>query len=306
MEKTSVSVDLSFLISQIEMLNKKNAELTEALRQEKEKKEFFEKEIDFLKTEVVKPQTKIEKPERKEGEYSEYKSNGKLKARKADSVRSYDDFKAVGDYFKARREYRNYAMWVVGCGTGLRFSDISKIQFKTFLNEDNTFRERFKIYEKKTSKLQNCLITPAIESALRMYLNSIRWNFNREDYVFGIGVRQGWKILHRAKVATDLPWNMGTHSMRKSFVTIAYCLGGYTKVDNRLEVLQGILNHSSSLITRRYIGLEQDMYDKARMVVSDFLQGKSEVNVLTVVEDNTIENIMEKLDKLEELITNAA
>ena len=34
-----------------------------------------------------------------EREYSEYKSNGVRKARKADSIRSYDEFKSFQDYF---------------------------------------------------------------------------------------------------------------------------------------------------------------------------------------------------------------
>lgn len=307
MEIQSVAVDTSIFLKQIETLRMQNALLMEQLTNERKAHELLEKEIEILKAQNGSPVSKPKRAkERRSGEYSELKSNGQKKAQKADAIRSYDDFKLVETYFINNNKLRDRALWVVGIGTGLRFSDISLIQFKTFLNEDNTFRERFKIYEKKTSKLQNCLITPAIQEALTGYLDSIKWKFDRNAYVFGFTNVSAWRILNKASIETNLPINMGTHTMRKSFVTIAYCLGGYSQLDNRLEVLQGILNHSSSLITRRYIGIEQDMYDKARMVVSDFLLGKSEVNVLEYQGDNSIQTIMEKLDKLEEIIANAA
>lgn len=306
MEAKTVSVDMSFLLKQIEILGKKNAELTKQMNEKNQYVELLEKEIEIYKTNFQIKETKTKKPaERKSGEYSPVTCKGIPKPQKADPIKSYTDFISMCDYFKQNRKYKYYAMWVIGCATGLRYSDISLIKFKTFLNEDGTFKERFKIYEKKTSKLQDCLITPAIKKALTEYLDSIHWKFDMNDYLVGINTRSAWRVLNKACNAVGLQINMGTHTMRKSFVTIAYCLGGFTQVDNRLEVIQGILNHSSQQITRRYIGVEQDLYDKARMVVSDFLLGETGIDELSVQESASIDDVMEKLDKIEELLSNA-
>ena len=68
---------------------------------------------------------------------------------------------------------------------------------------------------------------------------------------------QAYKILNKAAKMAKINIHMGTHSLRKTF--------GYhhfKKFDN-LPLLQKILNHSSSAVTLRYIGLEQDVIDES-------------------------------------------
>ena len=106
---------------------------------------------------------KKKKPQPEDVVYSEYKCNGVKKARKADSIRSYDEFKMIQDYFASKGQMRNYALWTIGVSLGLRISDLTQLRFKHFLFEDmKNFRERIKIYEQKTSKLNDILITESL------------------------------------------------------------------------------------------------------------------------------------------------
>ena len=49
----------------------------------------------------------------------------------------------------------------------------------------------------------------------------------------------------------------------------------------------------------KYLGVLDNMYDKARVAVSDFCLGKTNINTLAIGDStNEIEEIMSKLDEL--------
>ena len=54
----------------------------------------------------------------------------------------------------------------------------------------------------------------------------------------------------------------------------------------------------------RYLGTYQQMFDKARIAVSDFVLGRTEVNELVAGNNFTIDDIVAKLDALEVKISN--
>ena len=63
--------------------------------------------------------------------------------------------------------------------------------------------------------------------------------------------------------------------------------------------------NQAALITMRYLGTLTDMYDRARMIVSDFVLGQTRVNELVAGDHNDSLDIYEQLqeikEKLEEL-----
>ena len=63
--------------------------------------------------------------------------------------------------------------------------------------------------------------------------------------------------MKKAAKAVGVPYNVGTHSLRKTF---GY---RYYKTTGDLDTLQRIFNHSSSLITMRYIGLDAEILKAA-------------------------------------------
>ena len=148
--------------------------------------------------------------------YSDFKSNGKRKAHAADPIRSYDDFKAIQDYYLGKGRVRDWALWTIGVSLGLRISDLLSLRFGNIIDKDKkTFKSRIQIYEKKTGKLNDCLITESVIRAMERYLDSIKWQFDLDDFLFPSHKTKskmyeecGWRILSSAGKALNLPLNI--------------------------------------------------------------------------------------------------
>lgn len=257
-----------------------------------------------------KRRTKKEIEEEEPKEFTEFKSDGKRKARPAEAIRSYEDFSAIQNYFLERGKVRDWAMWTIGVCLGLRISDLLSLKIKSFLNNDRSFRKRLLVVEKKTSKLNNCLITEAVIDAATKLFDSIEWNFNLDDYMFKSAKTKGkmfeeygWKIISDAGKALNLPINIGSHTMRKSFANIAACVDKSSIDMNSITKIQGLLNHSDQRVTMRYLGTYQQMFDKAREAVSDFALGKTDIHEIVAGNNFTIDDIMSKISQIEQKIT---
>jgi integrase len=109
----------------------------------------------------------------------------------------------------------------------------------------------------------------------------------------------GWKIISDAGKALKLPLNIGSHTMRKSFANIAACVDKSSIDMNSISKIQGLLNHSDQRVTMRYLGTYQDMFNRARVAVSDFVMGKTGVQELVAGNNYSIDDIMSKLEELE-------
>lgn len=301
----------------INRLEYENKQLHEELGQERSARYNAERQNEELRNKIIELQTMPKRKRRTkqeieeaEKEYCEFKSDGKRKPRPADPIRSYDDFSAIQQYFFERGKIRDWAMWTIGVSLGLRISDLLSLKVKDLLNDDHSFRERIVIVEQKTSKINNCLITEAVISAVKTYFDSMKWRFEMDDYLFKSNKTKGkmyeeygWKILSDAGKALKLPIVIGSHTMRKSFANIAACVDKSNIDMNAVTKIQGLLNHSDQRVTMRYLGTYQKMFDKARMAVSDFVLGKTDVNELVAGNNFTIDDIVAKLDVLETKIT---
>lgn len=254
-----------------------------------------------------KRRTKVEMEKARETEvYSEFKSDGKRKSRPADPIRSYEDFVSIQNYFLSNNKIRDWMLWTVGVSLGLRISDLLSLKLRDLLTEDKHFRERIVLIEQKTNKANNCLITESVVDAVARYLDSINWKFSLDDYLFRSNKTKGkmyeeygWKILSDAGKALELPIVIGSHTMRKSFANIAACVDKSSIDMNSITKIQGLLNHSDQRVTMRYLGTYQQMFDKARKSVSDFVLGKTDVHELVAGNNYSIDDIMAKLDLLE-------
>ena len=307
-----VSIDQEAVYrASIQSLRAEIIRLQICLEHEKGLRREAEREVTELRAYIEalpKPRTKKER-QPIETECSEFMPNGKHKPRPAESIRSYADFKAMQDYFLSQNSRRDWMMWTMGVSLGLRISDLYSLKFRYLLNENGTFRERIFLHEQKTGKLQNCLITEAVRYALTEYIASIGSQYHMDDYIFSsqktkgkekMAEKYGWKILSDAGKAIGLPIVVGSHTMRKSFANIAACVDTSYVDMNTVVKVQGLLNHSDQKNTMRYLGTYQTMYDKAREAVSDFVMGKTNVNEIVAGTGNSIDDIMSKLESLEE------
>lgn len=255
-----------------------------------------------------KRRTKVELDSVKDDseEFNEFKLNGVRKARPAQAIRSYEDFAAIQQYFWSRGKIRDWMLWTVGVSLGLRISDLFSLKIKSILNEDLTFRKYICVIEEKTSKLNSCLITESVVGAVRTYFDSIEWKFSLEDYLFKsrktngkMYEEYGWKILSDAGKALSLPIVIGSHTMRKSFANIAACVDKSCIDMNTITKIQGLLNHSDQKVTMRYLGTFAEMFDRARIAVSDFVLGKTDVHELIAGNSHSIDDVISKLEEIE-------
>ena len=259
---------------------------------------------------VHRRRTKVELESEEPKMYSEFKSDGKRKSRPADPIRSYEDFVAIQKYFLDNGKVRDWMMWTIGVSLGLRISDLLSLKIKQLLNDNLTFRERIMVIEQKTSKLNNCLITESVIDAVTKYFDSIKWKFELDDYLFKSNKTKGkmyeeygWKILSDAGKALDLPIVIGSHTMRKSFANIAACVDKSSIDMNSITKIQGLLNHSNQQVTMRYLGTYQKMFDRARVSVSEFVLGRTDVHELVAGNNYTLDDIISKLDQIETKIS---
>ena len=243
--------------------------------------------------------------------YTDFKSDGKRKAHAADAIRSYDDFKAIQQYYLNAGRVRDWAMWTIGVSLGLRISDLLSLRFTNIIDNDKkTFKPRIQIYEQKTGKLNNILITESVIDAMTRYLDSIKWEFDLDGFLFPSRKTKGkmyeecgWRILSEAGKALNLPLVIGSHTMRKSFANIAACVDKSCIDMNAITKVQGLLNHSDQRVTMSYLGSYQIMFDKARIAVSDFVLGKTNVNEIIAGNQYTVDDVFERLDAIGKLLT---
>ena len=154
-----------------------------------------------------------------------------------------------------KRGWRDYMLFIFGINTGLRISDMLKLKVKDVKNKTHLY-----INEQKNGKSKRFKINETLKSELEKYTN----NMHDEEYLFqsrkgeNIPVTrvQAYRILNRAARKVGLS-EIGTHTLRKTF---GYHFYNKTK---DMALLQEIFNHSAPSVTLRYIGINQDIMDKA-------------------------------------------
>lgn len=155
---------------------------------------------------------------------------------------------------------RDYMMFYTGINTGLRISDLIKLNRDDIRNPDGSMKSHISIIEKKTKKPKMFPITNGLYAELERYTRTMMPG----EYLFKsqkgdnkpLGTSQAYRIIVEAGANIGIK-NAGTHTMRKTF--------GYHHYQQFHDValLQEIFNHSSPTITLRYIGISQDEIDKS-------------------------------------------
>lgn len=155
---------------------------------------------------------------------------------------------------------RDYMMFYTGINTGLRISDLVKLNRDDVRNPDGSMKTHITIIEKKTKKVKKFPICNGLLTEMEKYTR----NMKAGEYLFKsqkgnnkpITTTQAYRIIVTAGANIELT-EVGTHTMRKTF--------GYWHYQqfHDIAILQEIFNHSSPSITLRYIGINQDEIDKS-------------------------------------------
>lgn len=133
---------------------------------------------------------------------------------------------------------------------GLRISDILKFRVR------DCYNNYYNIREKKTGKQKSYDWNPQLKKELNIYIQ----NKDPDEFLFksregknkAITRERAYGIIKEACNKCSI-YNVGTHTLRKTF---GYFL--YKESKNNIGMLMEILNHSSEVITLRYIGISQE------------------------------------------------
>lgn len=153
------------------------------------------------------------------------------------------------------RSYRDYFLFTFGINSGLRISDILALKVA-----DVKSTTQLIIIEKKTGNKRKIIITSNLKNEIDNYIRHKK----DSEYLFPsrkgnnpISRVQAWQIIHDAAKSCGVEGAIGTHTLRKTF--------GYHFYQQSKDVamLQYIFGHSSPSITLRYIGINDEMVEKA-------------------------------------------
>ena len=207
----------------------------------------------------------------KEGKIKQTPNNNKAD-RLVMPIKKVEDVERCKEFLKKRvdrapeKYKKSYAkdllLFKIGINVGMRVNDLLSIEWKDiFKPGTKQFNEYFTPKEQKTKKVRQIFINKSFRAAVKEYLKYVS-DVKLEGYVFTN--RQGNrlsdasvdKMLKLLEKELNLE-NVSTHSLRKTF---AYHLYMQT---NDISLIQEILQHSSVAVTRRYLGLTQEVKKKA-------------------------------------------
>ena len=170
----------------------------------------------------------------------------------AEPIRKQKDIKAISRLLKSRP--RDFLLWTLGVNNGLRTSDLVKIKYNQV--EGLKAGAVIKIVESKTGKDNVLVINNSVHKVLQHYIREI--NPAPDDYLFSsrkgkghISSQSVGRMIRSWAEAINLKGQYGAHTLRKTF--------GYHQRVNYgagFEILCKRYNHSSPVVTMRYLGIE--------------------------------------------------
>jgi len=142
---------------------------------------------------------------------------------------------------------------------GTRVSDTLSIRWDMLMDENRCVRKSFEITEKKTKKHRRITINDDLAKYIKSTYEGIKPE-NLDDFIFVSQKKSVYSIQRLNVLLKEFRdrynlsvKNMSCHSLRKGFGAELYKRGA--KSENMLIQLSMIFNHSSTAITRRYIGI---------------------------------------------------
>ena len=196
-----------------------------------------------------------------------------------------EDMKKLAAYFCDNEKWLCYLIFVLSCNMARRVGDTLSLTWQNFFNPaTGQFRaDLLEFSEDKTDKLASPHLNSACKSAIRLYIEKTGCNPAADGYSIPIcmqlsGNYKGrvmsescyYKNIKKAAADIGIPYNVGTHSPRKTFGMMNRMLhpGDY----DSMEILQTIFNHSDVKTTKHYIGLTKQKVDQYYDDMGEFFE----------------------------------
>ncbi len=164
-------------------------------------------------------------------------------------IRSKKDIERIINWFNAKGWHKYAVVFELGVNTGLRIGDILG-----FTVADVRNKEAIILREQKTGKFKQFPLKDKLQKLLTDFCED---RFDSQ-YLFegrnqsALDRSQVYRRINQACEALNIPENVGTHTLRKTFGYHHY------KQYKDIVLLQTIFNHTTPDVTKRYIGITQD------------------------------------------------
>ena len=216
-------------------------------------------------------------------------------------LESYDQLRAVIDWFESRNNYREACLLTFGFCTGLRISDLLQLKISDIVEsiKPMVFKRAIDIREQKTGKrtvghLDDMLITPAMQEAFSRYISHKKFYEKELDmYLFTSTRSHGARPMSVSTIQLNLApafaavcphLHCSTHTMRKTFVSIIHTFATQATMTgagiNPATACQIALRHANAATTMAYMGTMKSGMLSLRQAVSDFVMGKTKIRSL--------------------------
>lgn len=156
-------------------------------------------------------------------------------------------------FLQHRGNDRIATILVLEANLGLRISDVLNLRLSDIVRDGS--RYRLDIVEQKTGKKREFTVPTPIYNYIQQYC--IDYKISSNDNIFPVTARMVQKHLKAACDYLGLT-DISTHSFRKFFATQIYINNNYNIV-----LVQKLLQHSSTSITQRYIGISSEEIETA-------------------------------------------
>ena len=128
-------------------------------------------------------------------------------------IRKKNDLKKINQIL-LNQNYRDYVLFNLGINSGLRISDILKLNV-----EDVKDKNYIKLKEQKTGKFKKFPINKKIKHIIKIYTKDKYLNEPLFSTVFNNRMDRitAYRIIKNACIKANIEENIGTHSLRKTF-----------------------------------------------------------------------------------------
>lgn len=161
--------------------------------------------------------------------------------------------------------HRNKMLFLIGINLGIRASDLCRLRYNFFMNDDGSFKDSYSLQPKKTKKTGKFVklyFNQVVKKTIADYIEEYAIE-DMNEYLFksrkgngSISEHALWDIINKSAIEAGISKNIGSHSLRKTFGRFVF--HNAEDKNKALVILQTIFNHSSPAVTSRYIGLTDD------------------------------------------------
>lgn len=170
---------------------------------------------------------------------------------------------AIKRILKEKSNPRDYLLFTMGINFALRINDLLSLKVNYVLDKKGEIIDYLHLREQKTKKEKKIKLNKAVKEALEYYFKKATVTYP-DNYLFTsyrsnkkLDRIRVWQMIKNWCKEVELESErIGTHTLRKTW--------GYQarKKGITIEQISEKLGHRSSIVTKRYIGINQDEINK--------------------------------------------